>query len=193
MDMSDRSNTHCTYEGVCEFCDIFSLTNLIKQPICLTPTATHPSLIDVMLTNRPRSFQNSVVVGTDLSNHHRMVTTVLKCHFVCLKPIPLQCRNYKTFNPEAFKKDLKSADLNSIIYSSVNPNRAYENFCKCFKEILDRHSPLRYKVIRGNQAPFMSKELSKSIRIRSRLKNRFNRHRSKDNWTAHKLQTNKCV
>ena len=80
-----------------------------------------------------------------------------------------------------------------MIHSSVNPNQAYENFRKCFKRVLDRHAPLRYKVIRGNQAPFMSKELSKSVMTRSRLKNRFNRYTSKDNWKAYRLQRSKCV
>ena len=168
--MSDHSNTYYTYEDVCEFCDIFSLTNLIKQPTCLTPTATHPTLMDVMLTNRPRSFQNSVAVEIGLSDHYKMVITVLKCHFVCLKSIPIQYRNYKTFNPEAVKKNISSADLNSIIHSSVNPNKAYKNFCKCFKEIPEGYAPLRCNVIRGNQAPFMSKELSKVIMTRSRVK-----------------------
>ena len=56
-----------------EFCDIFSFTNLIKQTTCLTPTAKHPSL----LTNRPRSFKNSVAIGTGLSDHYKMVVTVL--------------------------------------------------------------------------------------------------------------------
>ena len=74
VDMSDLSNTH-TDEDVCEFCDIFSLTNLIKQPTCHTPTVTHPSLIDVVLANRPRPFQNSVAVGTGLSDHHKVVIT----------------------------------------------------------------------------------------------------------------------
>ena len=80
MDMSDHSNTHYTYEDVCEFCDIFSLTNLIKQPTCLTPAATHLSLIHLKLTNKPRSFQNRVAVETGLSDCHKMVITVLKCH-----------------------------------------------------------------------------------------------------------------
>ena len=52
----------------------------------LTPTAKHPSLIDIILTNRPRSFKNSVAVETGLSDHHKMVVTVLKWHFVRIHP-----------------------------------------------------------------------------------------------------------
>ena len=75
VDLNELSVNH--YD-VNEFCDIFSITNLIKQTTCLTPTAKHPSLIDIIFTNRPRSFKNSVAIETGLSDHHRMVVTVLK-------------------------------------------------------------------------------------------------------------------
>ena len=63
-----------------------------------TPTATHPSLIDIILTNRPRSFKNSVAIETGLSDHHKMVLTVLKCHFVRLQPTTIQYKDYKYFS-----------------------------------------------------------------------------------------------
>ena len=39
----------------------------------------------------------------------------------------------------------------------------------------------------------MSKDLSKAVMTRSRLKNKFNRQKSKANWKAYTLQRNKCV
>ena len=86
VDMSDRNNTHTNYDHVQELSDVFNFTNLIKQTTCFTPTATHPSLIDIILTNRPRSFQSSVAIEAGLSDHHKMVITVLKCHSVRLQP-----------------------------------------------------------------------------------------------------------
>ena len=52
---------------------------------------------------------------------------------------------------------------------------------------------MKSKAIRGNQAPFMTKELANSIMTRSRLKNRFNRAKTKENWEAFARQRNKCV
>ena len=77
--------------------------------------------------------------------------------------------------------------------STLDPNKAYAEFCDTFKTILDKHAPLKSKVLRGNHAPFITKELSKGIMTRSRLKNKFNRHRTKENWNAYKIQRNKCV
>ena len=46
-------------------------------------------------------------------------------------------------------------------------------------------------MIRGNNAPFMNKELSKEIMVRSKLRNKFNRHKTKTNWKN--KQRNKCT
>ena len=54
--------------------------------------------------------------------------------------------------------------------STLDANKAYAEFCDAFKTILDEHAPLKSKVLRGNHAPFITKELSKGIMTRSRLK-----------------------
>ena len=193
VDMSSLNKLNVNYYDVNEFCDIFSLTNLIKQTTCLTPTAKHPSLIDIILTNKPRSFKNSVAIETVLSDHHKMVVTVLTCHFVRIQPKTIQYRDYHRFSPDVLIADLIQRNLNSLPVSTLDPNKAYAEFCDTFKTILDKHAPLKLKVVRGNHAPFMTKELSKGIMTRSRLKNKFNRHRTKENWKAYKIQRNDFV
>ena len=65
-------------------CDIFCLKNLIKEKTCFA--GIQGSSIDVILTNKARSFQNTMVTETGLSDHHLMITTFLKAHLVRLKP-----------------------------------------------------------------------------------------------------------
>ena len=43
-----------------DFCELYDLENLIKQPTCYK-NADSPSSIDILLTNRKNSFQNSIV------------------------------------------------------------------------------------------------------------------------------------
>ena len=161
---------HTNYDYVQELSDIFNVANLIKQTTCFTPIATHPSLIDIILTNQPRSFGSSVAIETGLSDRHKMVLTVLKFHFVCLQLITIHYRDYKYFDPEAFLNDIKDTNLGAIVSLSDDPNSIYRDFCAHFKSILDLHVPLMLKTLWGNQAPFMSKDLSKAIMTRSRLK-----------------------
>ena len=63
-----------------DFCDNYSFTNIIKEPNCFK-NPTNPKCIDLTLTNRHRSFQNSCVIETGLSNFHEMTVTVLRSFF----------------------------------------------------------------------------------------------------------------
>ena len=67
------------------FCKFHSLHSLIKQATCFK-NPENPSCIDLILTNKPRSFQTKCVIETGLSDFHRMTISVLKMHFRKLPP-----------------------------------------------------------------------------------------------------------
>ena len=48
-----------------EFCNIYNLNNLITEPTCFK-NPLNPSFIDLILTNRHRSFQQSTMIETGL-------------------------------------------------------------------------------------------------------------------------------
>ena len=62
-----------------------------------------------------------------------------------------------------------------------------------FLGIINKHAPLKKKIVRGNNAPFMNKEFQKEIYVRSRLRNKFWVEPSAKNKAAYKKQRNKCV
>ena len=84
------------------FCKRYSLISLIKKSKCYK-TPGHPRCIEFILTNSPRSFQNSSVVETDLSNFHRMIVTVLKSTFQSLPPEIRNYRDYSKFDNAIFQ------------------------------------------------------------------------------------------
>ena len=65
-------------------------------------------------------------------------------------------------------------------------------FSVIFRTILDHHAPLKTKRIRGNQAKFMTKELSKPIMNRSRFKKRYLKWPSRENFLAFEKAENLC-
>ena len=67
------------------FCESYNLTNLIKQPTCFK-NLEKTSSIDLILTNRPKSFQTTCVIETGLSDFYRMTASVIKMHFRKLPP-----------------------------------------------------------------------------------------------------------
>ena len=62
----------------------------------------NPSSIDLILTNNPRSFQNSSVIETGLSDFHRMVVNVIKTSFARLKRRVINYRDHKSFENKLF-------------------------------------------------------------------------------------------
>ena len=69
---------------------------------------------------------------------------------------------------------------------------SYSKLTEILSEVLEKHAPLKTKTIRGNQAPFMNKRLSKAIMNKSRIRNRYLLWPSRDNFLAYKKIKNKC-
>ena len=72
-------------------------------------------------------------------------------------------------------------------------NHSYAEFEKVFSKELNKHAPLKKKVLRHNNNAFMTKELRKEIMLRSKLKNKFNKERNHINWCNYKRQRNYCL
>ena len=90
------------------------LRNLVNEPTCFK-NPNNPSNINLILTNKPRSFQNTSAIETGLSDFHKLTVTVLKTNFAKLPPKILYYRNYNYFNNEHFRKDLLG-NLGNCLY-----------------------------------------------------------------------------
>ena len=108
-----------------------------------------------------------------------------------VRPTKIRYRSYKTFDENAFLTDLRTCPFHECLKLS-DPERAYENFKQLYLDITNKHAPVKTKMIRGNNAPLMNKELSKEIIVKSKLRNKLYRHKTKTNWKNYTKQHNKC-
>ena len=99
-----------------------------------------------------------------------MVLTIFRSKFAKLPPKTIKYRSYKDFSEPKFCQELDQILIKGDIYKSEDP---YSEFTHIFSEILNKHAPLKSKQVRGNQAPFMNKELSKVIMNKSKLKSKY--------------------
>ena len=106
------------------------------------------------ITNSHLSFQNTIAVSTGLSDFHEMVITVMKMSFKKYFPIERHYRDYKYFDRAKFKNNL-SEKLSEVISN-------YESFEITFIEVLNKHAPLRKKVLSANHASYITKNLDES-------------------------------
>ena len=83
---------------ISDFMDNYGLKNLVRSPTCFRSDS--PRCIDLILTNRKRSFQNTVTVHTGLSDFHAMIVTALKGGYKKKGPKIIRYRNYAKFCAE---------------------------------------------------------------------------------------------
>ena len=168
---------------ISEFLHQYDSKNLVKDKTCFK-NSNNPSCIDLFLTNKPKSFQNTTAISTGLSDFHKMTITVLKQSFKRNKPKEIMYRNYKGFNKGNFKNELKDSLSLSIC--------DYESFETVFLKVLDKHAPLKTKIIRANHVPYMTKTLRKAIMKRSELESKYYKNNTIENRNTYRKQKNFC-
>ena len=127
---------------------------MISEPTCFK--SSQGRCIDLILSTKSRgSFQKSFSFETGVSDHHHMICTMLRTTHTPLPPKKISSRSFRSFDAEAFKVDLRDAlqEMGACDLSS---------FQVCFESVLDKHAPLKTKVLRGNHKPRVSKALRKA-------------------------------
>ena len=165
-----------------EFLTNYDSKNLVKEKTCFK-NPENPRCIDLFITNSVMSFQNTTTLATGLSDLHKMIVTVCKTSFQKPKPKEIVYRNYKKFDGDIFKDELK-LKLESITN--------YESFEDVFLTILNKHAPLKKKVLRSNQAPYMTIALRKAIMRRSELESKYFKNKTNENKARFKKQKKIC-
>ena len=169
-----------------DFMNSCNLENVVKKPTCFKSDS--PTCIDLILTSDTTRLKNTTTIETGLSDFHVMKATALKGSFRKRGPRIITYRDYNKFNNSVFR-----AELQEELTSNSDGNQDFTNVNRISKRVLDKHAPCKKKYVRANDGPFMTKELRKANMKRTRLKNRFNKNRTNENWTAFKKQRNFCV
>ena len=85
---------------------VHTMQKTVKNKTCFK-SIENPSWVDLILTDKPRSFQHRNVFETSISNHHKLVTTVMRGKFTKALAKYLHYHNYKNFNEQNFKLELR--------------------------------------------------------------------------------------
>lgn len=188
INIDTQSKMAIGYKELKSFMDIYNLTNLIKKPTC--HFKNHKSSIDIILTNKPNRFFNSNSFELGVSDCHCMVTSFLRAHVSRLKAKNITFRSFKNFDKAKFLEDLQH---NLRPFEIDDVNESFNNLTNIIVKSLDKFAPIKNKKLRGNNARFMNKELSKAIMTRSRLKAKSLRTKSILHRRIFKNQRNACV
>ena len=91
-----------TEETKTTYCQVHNLKRLIHEPTCYM-NLNKSSCIDLIITNIPKSFQNSRTFETALSDFHKAALTVLKISFKTKLKALNYCR-YEFYNSKFFRE-----------------------------------------------------------------------------------------
>ena len=82
-------------------------------------------------------------------------------------------------NEKAFLENVK---LKNLSRKNDDSNENYELFSYQFQSLVNKHAPLKTKIVLGNNAPFVNKTLRKETSKRNALRNKFLKDSSDSNW-----------
>ena len=157
-----------------------NIKNLLEKRICYK-SLTNPSCVDLIVTNRSRSFQSSCTSKLGSLTSRKFGT------FAKPKPRVLNYCNYKFFNSALFRDQVLNKLRNSNLQIS---DKDLKRFKETFLSIVNTIAPLKSRFRQANQAPFINNGIQ---RVRSNLRKRFLKRRSESDTKAYNKQKNKCV
>ena len=157
------------------------LENFVKDKTCFK-NGNNPGTIDFFLVNNSLAFQNTTTTFTGLSDCHKLV---LRTTFSKNKQKELFCRDYKKFNFSDFYDEWKTIFSRKTV-------RSYYQFDQIFLNILDKHVPMKRKLLRAYHSSYISKPLQKAIMRRFHLEIVYYKNKSEKNFKAYKKQKNFC-
>ena len=156
-------------------CDIHGLTNLIKDPTCFK--AENPTLLDVLLTDKPNCFSGKLNIDLGLSDFHNFVCVASKLFTPCESKRKIKYRSMKHFNVEDFSRDLEHTpfyvcslfdDIDDVVWAHK----------ALYESVLNDHAPTKSKTITNKSVPHMNSELRKAMNQRNMWRSRHFRCKS---------------
>ena len=113
------------------FCESYNLISLTKHPTGFKNPEI-PSLIDLILTNKPKSFPSTCVIETRLSDFHRMIVSVLKMYFPKLQPRIISYRDFPNYDNANFKNSLNEVFCENENTESFTKRSIFIKFVRKF-------------------------------------------------------------
>ena len=168
--------------AVMNFCSIFNLTQVIKQPTRITETSE--TLIDVFLGSNTSLIREAKVVPAPFSDHD-LVFISLGLKKKPSKPVYVTTRSYKDFVPESFLVDLNCAPW-SVIDCFEDVDDKLNAFNLLFNPLLDDHAPIKKIKLRSRPNPCVTDEIRSLIRTKDYWRKIARKSNDPLDWAAYK-------
>ena len=161
---------------------------LIKEATRITKDTS--SLIDIIAVSNPVNIAQSEVIPCDISDHE-IIGFVRKLNRQKYVPRTISCRDFKKYNPAAFRETLSNSDWNTI-YEQNDVNSAWLKMKAVLVSAIDKHAPIISKRIKGRVCPWLNEECKVQINLKDRLMRKARKSKKEEDWVMYKNQRNHC-
>ena len=179
----NKSNT------IRDICDLYGLTNLIKEPTC--HKSSEPTLLDIILVSHPKRYMGVLNTEFGLSDFHNIIGASTRRFAPVRKPYLLQYRSYKHFDDANFQRDLSVAPFHvAEIFDDVCDMAWFTS--RIISDLVNDHAPLKNKILKSKPVPYMNSELRKTMYARNMARNKYRKH-GNQYWESYRRLRNKVV
>ena len=166
--------------------NVHGLKQMIRQPTRITESTE--SLIDIILTNKPVNLVQSEVIPTSIGDHE-MIGCARKLNSNHYNARLISCRDYKNYNLESLKTDLRKINWMPF-YNESNVNDAWLLLKSTLTNLYNRHAPIIKKNVRGKPAPWLNEGIKSIMNERDQLLRKSRRTKSNADSLAYKRKRN---
>ena len=163
-----------THNFLKDLCDLYDLTNMIKEPTCFKSDS--PSILDLILTDKPRSLSGTINTDIGLSDFHNVIAVATKLHAQPRIKRKVIYRSMKHFDENEFQGIVENAPFGICNIFDDCDDRAWAHSV-LFKTIIDECAPLKNKTVQGKQLPYMNKQIRQAKYTRNMWRNKHFRYR----------------
>lgn len=136
-----------------DICDLYGLTSLVKEPTCFK--SSDATIVDVILTNKPRSFLDTFNSDIGLSDFHNCIGVASKMFAPVVMKRRVNYRSMKTFDDKSFCTDVSTIPFDICnVFDDIDDVSWAQNYL--LMSVINEHAPVKTKYISGNQVPYMN-------------------------------------
>jgi hypothetical protein len=174
---------------ICDLCCVFGLCNLITTPTCFK--AKEPTLLDVILVSNKGKYLETLNCSCPVSDHHNLIGGVTRRHAPIRKPRYIKYRSYKHFNDDDYITDVSYIPFHVCeIFDDVDDAAWLTS--KLLIDVIDKHAPMKQRVLKYKPVPYMNAELRKAIFKRNMIRNKFKKY-GKLFWEENRRMRNRVA
>lgn len=144
-----------------DLCEIFDLSNLIKSATCFMKHCT-PSLVDVILTNKPRYCFNVLNFGCGISDWHNLVGVVVKGATARVEKRRIKYRSFKNFDEKDFSEDVSRIPFHAA-YVFDDVDDIYWAHEMLLTDIIDEHAPIKERLMKVRKLAYTNGDLRRAV------------------------------